>query len=78
MAIRVKVNKIAVEKEIARRNMTQNHLALKAGITSGYISQLMCGLRHPSPETREKLQNALHPLTFDDIFIIEEINQKHH
>jgi len=47
-------------------------LAIKVGSCSGYISQIMCGTRNPSPRMREKLQIALAPLTFDDIFIIEE------
>jgi len=74
--IKVKINKTVVEKEIARRNLSLNMLAIKAGISSGYISQLINGDRYPSPQLREKLQKALQPLTFDDIFIIEEIDQK--
>jgi transcriptional regulator with XRE-family HTH domain len=73
--IKVKLNKVVVEKEVARRNLSLNGLAIKAGISSGYISQLICGDRYPSPHLREKLQKALQPLTFDDIFIIEEIDQ---
>jgi transcriptional regulator with XRE-family HTH domain len=72
MTIRVRMNQTAVLHAIARRNMSQNMLAIRAGISSGYISQLMCGTRYPSPRVREKLQNILNPLTFDDIFIIEE------
>ncbi len=73
--IKVKINKATVEKEIARRNLSLNMLAIKAGISSGYISQLISGDRYPSPQLREKLQKALQPLTFDDIFILEEINE---
>jgi hypothetical protein len=73
--IKVKINKVVVEKEVARRNLSLNMLAIKAGISSGYISQLISGVRYPSPHLREKLQKALQPLTFDDIFIIEEIDQ---
>jgi transcriptional regulator with XRE-family HTH domain len=47
-------------------------LAIRTGISSGYISQIMCGTRNPSPVVRQKLQDILQPLTFDDIFIIEE------
>ncbi|MDD5702445.1 MAG: helix-turn-helix transcriptional regulator [Dehalococcoidales bacterium] len=73
--IKVKINKVVVEKEIARRNLSLNMLAIKAGISSGYISQLVSGDRYPSPQLREKLQKALQPLTFDDIFILEEIDE---
>ena len=72
--IKVKINKVVVEKEVARRNLSLNRLAIKAGISSGYISQLISGERYPSPQLREKLQKALQPLTFDDIFILEEID----
>jgi transcriptional regulator with XRE-family HTH domain len=68
------MNQAAVLRAIARRNMSQNMLAIRAGISSGYISQIMCGTRYPSPKVREKLQSVLMPLTFDDIFIIEESN----
>ena len=74
MTIRVRLNQTAVLRAIARRNMSQNMLAIRAGISSGYISQIMCGTRYPSPKVREKLQSVLMPLTFDDIFIIEESN----
>ena len=72
IAITVKVNKLALLRAIARRNMSQNMLAIRVGSSSGYISQIMCGTRTPSPRMREKLLNVLAPLTFDDIFIIEE------
>jgi len=75
MAIKVKLNQDAVLRAIARRNMSQNMLAIRSGISSGYISQIMNGTRTPSPQLRSKLQNALTPLTFDDIFIIEEIKE---
>lgn len=73
MAIIVKVNTLQVEKEIARRNLSKNMLAIKTGISSSYISQIIGGTRYPSPRIREKLQQALQPLTFDDIFTIEEV-----
>lgn len=72
MIITVRLNKAAVLRAIARRNMSQNMLAIRVGSSSGYISQIMCGTRNPSPRMREKLQGVLAPLNFDDIFIIEE------
>ena len=72
MTIRVKLNQAAVLRAIARRNMSQNMLAIRAGSSSGYISQIICGTRNPSPRMREKILSVLAPLTFDDIFIIEE------
>jgi len=72
MTIRVRLNQVAVLRAIARRNMSQNMLAIRVGSSSGYISQIMRGTRNPSPRMREKIQDVLKPLTFDDIFIIEE------
>jgi len=72
MTIRVKLNQASVLRAIARRNMSQNMLAIRAGTSSGYISQIICGTRNPSPMMREKILSVLAPLTFDDIFIIEE------
>ena len=72
MTIRVRLNQTAVLRAIARRNMSQNMLAIRAGSSSGYISQIICGTRNPSPRMREKLLSVLAPLTFDDLFIIEE------
>jgi transcriptional regulator with XRE-family HTH domain len=72
MTIKVKLNQAAVLWAIAKRNMSQNMLADRAGISSSYISQIIRGTRNPSPLTRQKIQDALQPLTFDDIFIIEE------
>ena len=72
MTIRVKLNQAAVLRAIARRNMSQNMLAIRAGTSSGYVSQIICGTRNPSPRMREKLLTVLAPLTFDDIFVIEE------
>jgi transcriptional regulator with XRE-family HTH domain len=76
MTIRVRLNQDVVLKALAKRNMSQNMLAIKTGISSSYISNMICGIRYPSPEIREKLQRALQPLTFDDIFIIEEVGKK--
>lgn len=72
MTIKVKLNQTAVLHAIARRNMSQNMLAIRAGISSSYVSQIISGTRYPSPEVRQKLQDVLQPLNFDDIFIIEE------
>ena len=69
---RVRVNAEALWDTIARQNMSQNEFAIKLGTSSGYMSQLVCGTRCPSPKLRRRLLEALKPMTFDDIFIIEE------
>jgi len=68
--VRVRVNQDAVQVAMAKRNISQNMLAIRAGISSGYISQLMCGTRCPSPKVRQKILDVL-GMDFDDVFIIE-------
>ncbi len=75
MAVRIKLNQAEVTDSIARRNMSKNMLAIRIGISSGYLSQLMHGSRCPSPKVRRRLLKVLKPLTFDDIFIVEEIRR---
>lgn len=70
--VKVRLNRRALELAIAKRNMSQNMLAMRTGSSGGYISQLMRGVRYPSPKIRQKILDALSPLTFDDVFIIEE------
>ena len=70
--LKVRLNNTAVQRVMAKRNMSQNMLAMRTGSSSGYISQLMRGARYPSPKIRQRILDVLSPLTFDDIFIIEE------
>ena len=60
----------SVEKLLAKKNLSQNWLALKMGISSGYISQLIKGERCPSPKIREKMLNLFKDKKFDDLFYI--------
>jgi transcriptional regulator with XRE-family HTH domain len=52
--------------------MSQNEFAVKLGISSGYMSQLVCGTRCPSPKLRRRLLELSDPLTFNDLFVIED------
>ena len=58
-------------KILAKKNKSQNWLAFRMQISSGYMSQLMTGMRHPSPKMREKMLTALPNHTFDELFRIE-------
>ena len=72
MLLKVRVNSKALWGVLARQNITQNELARKLGISSGYLSQLVSGTRFPSPALRRRMLELLNPLTFDDLFIVEE------
>lgn len=71
---RVKLNPDRVWEFLNRLNMAQNELARLAGISSGYLSQLMSGTRCPSAEVRRKLMDALGVADFDDLFILEVVS----
>ena len=57
---------------LEERDISQNELARRAGISSGYLSQLMSGSAHPSPEVRRRFQQVLGVTDSDDLFIIDE------
>ena len=71
---RVRLNPDNVWELLNRLNMTQNELARLAGISSGYLSQLMTGTRRPSAELRRRLMKALGVTRFDDLFILETVS----
>ena len=70
---RVKLDPHKVWELLNRLNMTQNELARLAGISSGYLSQMMSGQRCPSPKTRRRLMEALGVTRFEDLFILEAV-----
>jgi len=59
---------------LTKKNKSQNWLAYHLKISSGYMSQLMNGARHPSPKMRERIMKALPELIFDDLFLVIEEN----
>ena len=62
------------KKILARKNMSQNRFAIKVGVSSGYMSQLMSGIRNPSPSLRERILVALKMVDsqFDEIFELND------
>ena len=59
-----------IRKILARKNMSQNCFAMRLGVSSGYMSQLMSGVRNPSPVLREKIlaELKMNENGFDEIF----------
>ncbi|MDE2933879.1 MAG: helix-turn-helix transcriptional regulator [Chloroflexota bacterium] len=70
-ASRVRLKPEAVWSYLNRLNMSQNELARRVGISSGYLSQLMSGTRCPSAAVRVRLMEALGVTDFEDLFILE-------
>ncbi len=71
---RVKLVRDKVWKIMHRRNISQNELAKLSGMSSGYLSLLMRGLRSPSPGRRRQLMRALGVTRFDDLFMLETVS----
>lgn len=69
----VALKKGKIKQILARKNMSQNAFAFRIGVSSGYMSQLMSGIRNPSPLLRERLLTALKldESNFDKIFKIK-------
>lgn len=63
--------KPTVRTAVARMNVSQNRLARRCGVTSGFMSQLLSGQRNAGPAVRARLLEQL-GLNFDDLF--EEVS----
>lgn len=68
---RVRIKIAAVYAQLDRLHMSQSDLARKAGLTSGYVSQVISGKRTPSPAVRQRIQDALGVDEFDELFELE-------
>ena len=68
--VTIRINSVAVWYYLTRKNLAQNELARKLGITSGYLAQLIGGSRSPSPALRRKMLSVLSPISFDELFVI--------
>ncbi len=73
-ASRVRLKPETVWRCLNRLNVSQNKLAYRVGISSGYLSQLMSGTRCPSAEVRVGLMEALGVTDFDELFILEIVS----
>lgn len=70
----VAIKSEAIRKILARKNMSQNWFAGQLGVSSGYMSQLMTGVRNPSPDLRIKILEKLKidESGFDKVFEIKD------
>ena len=62
-----------LQREAGRLNISQNRLAELCHISSGHMSQIANGLRHPGPEVRRRLLGVFKSLSFDQLF--EEVSK---
>ena len=69
MRVRLKLDRL--HDLIARGNLSQNHWAIKIGMSRGHWSEIVNGKHiHPSPKTRERMVEVF-GVSFDDLFEIE-------
>ena len=72
--VKVKVNRLAIEVAMSRKNMSQRDLAKKIGFSRSHLSHIITGKREASPSIRRLILECFPKNTFDDFFIIEEVN----
>jgi transcriptional regulator with XRE-family HTH domain len=63
-----RVRRQAFLRWMARRNVSQNDLARRCGISSGFMSQLLSGKRNAGPKTRARIAAAFPRADFDKLF----------
>ena len=73
---RVRLKTEVVWELLNRLNLSQNQLAQRVGIASGYMSQLMNGQRFASPQVRRRLMDVLGVTDFDYLFILEKVDEE--
>ena len=72
---RVRLKAEVVWELLNRLNLSQNQLAQRVGIASGYMSQLMSGERFASPGVRQRLMDALGVTDFNVLFVLERVDE---
>ncbi len=70
--LKAQLNAKIIRRILARKNLSQNWLAGRIGASSGYMSQMMSGVRNPSPEMRETIMQVLKDYSFDDLFSLRD------
>ena len=75
VARRVRLKADALWECLQRRHLTSGEFAQRAGISAGYLSQLVIGQRSPSPRTTRLLLDAL-DVEFDALFYFEETSDQ--
>ena len=70
--IKVKLNRLALEVALSRKNLSQRDLAKEIGFSRSHLSHIINGRREPSPVLRRLILEHLPEYSFDDLFSIEE------
>src|SRR5712671_4783548 len=69
MRVRLKVDDL--RRALAASHLSQNHWAIKLGISRGHWSDIVNGKHlYPSPKTRQRMLEVF-GLSLDDLFVVE-------
>lgn len=68
--VKVTLNTEVVGRLLAERCLSQRDFAKLVGVSSGYVSQLLSGTRHPSPALRKRLLRVFRTAGFDEVFTV--------
>jgi len=74
--IRVRVNRANFDVALIRHNLSQADLARKMSYSAVYLSNVLNNRREPSAQMRRLILEYLPGYIFDDLFIIEQDEQK--
>ena len=74
--IRVRVNRSNFYVALIRHNLSQADLARKMSYSAVYLSNVLNNRREPSAHMRRLILENLPGYSFDDLFIIEQDEQK--
>lgn len=75
MKVKVLLKARVIRERLIRKSRSQIWLAIRLGVSPGYISQLMDGCRNPSPALRQRFLDAFPECEFDDLFVIKKKKQ---
>jgi len=70
----VQLRTTVVWELLDRLGMSQKELVRRSGISAGYLSQLMSGVRCSSPQVQRRLQEVLGVADFHILFYIQEVD----
>ena len=69
--MKVRLRTKFIKHKMLRKHLSQNCLAQMTGVSSGYMSQLMKGSRHPSPDVTRRLEAVFPECKFEELFLIK-------
>ena len=70
--LKAKLKSERLRDVLLKKNLSQNWLAKRLKISSGYMSQMLSGVRCPSPLMRQRIMDSLPDMAFEDLFEVSK------